>query len=63
MIVTPNVFPKLRTLKILVRPISKKRRFRTRFVSEHVKASLKGSQISMRALQLCFFVILREAHF
>ena len=39
MIVTPNVFPKLRTLKILVRPLTKKRRFKTRFDSQHVKAS------------------------
>ena len=39
MIVTANAFPKLRTLKILVRILSKKRRFRTRFDSQHVKAS------------------------
>ena len=39
MIVTVNVFAKLQTLEILVRPLSKKRRFRTRFDSEHVKAS------------------------
>ena len=34
-----NVFPKLHTVKILVRPLFKKRRFRTRFDSQHVKAS------------------------
>ena len=39
MIVIANVFPKLQTVKILVRPLSKKRLFRTRFESQHVKAS------------------------
>ena len=39
MILIANVFPKLETVKILLRPLSKKRRFRTRFDSEHVKAS------------------------
>ena len=39
MIVIGNVFPKLQTVKILVRPMSKKRRFRTRFDSQHAKAS------------------------
>ena len=39
MIIIANVFPKYQTVKILVRPLSKKRRFRTRFDSEHVKAS------------------------
>ena len=38
-IVTTNVFPKLETLKILVRPLSKKRRFKAGFGSQHVKAS------------------------
>ena len=38
MIVIANGFLKLQTVKILVRPLSKKRRFRTRFDSEHVKA-------------------------
>ena len=38
MIVTANAFPKLRTLKILVKPLCKKRHFRTRFYSQHVKA-------------------------
>ena len=41
MMVIPNVLAKLQTVNILVRPLSKKRRFRTRFDSEHVKASLK----------------------
>ena len=39
MIVIANVFPKLQTVKNLIRPISKKRRFRTRFDSQHFKAS------------------------
>ena len=50
MIVPTNIFPKLQTVKILVRPLSKKRRFRTRFEKEHVKASLKTCEMSMRAL-------------
>ena len=41
MIVIANVFPKLETVKILLRPLSKKRRFRTSFDSHHVKASQK----------------------
>ena len=39
MIVIGNVFPKLQTVKIVVRPPPKKRRFRTRFDKEHVKVS------------------------
>ena len=39
MIVTANLYPKLQTLKILVRPFSKKRRFRTSFHGQHVKVS------------------------
>ena len=38
MIVIANVFPKLQTVKILLRPLSKKRRFRTRIHSQDVKA-------------------------
>ena len=37
-IVSANVFPKLHTVKILVRPLSKKRHLTTRFRSQHVKA-------------------------
>ena len=50
MIVRANVFPKLQTIKILVRPLPKKRRFRTRFDKEQVRASLKTCVVSMRAL-------------
>ena len=39
MVVIANVFRTLQNMKILVRPLSKKRRFRTRFDSQHVKAS------------------------
>ena len=39
MIVIANVFPKIETVKILHRLLSKNRRFRTRFHSQHVKAS------------------------
>ena len=38
-IVIANVFPKLQTVKFFVRPLSKKHGFRTRFDSQHVKAS------------------------
>ena len=34
-----NVFPKLQTIKKCARTISKKRRFRTRFDSKHLKSS------------------------
>ena len=37
MIVIANVFPKLKNLKSFVRPLSKKRRFRTRFDIKHLK--------------------------
>ena len=39
MIVIANVFRKLQTVKDLVRPLSKKSRFRTPFDSQHVKGS------------------------
>ena len=50
MMVLANVLPKVQTVNILVRPLSKKHRFRTPFYSEHVKASLKTCEMSMRAL-------------
>ena len=40
MMVIANIFPNLQTLKMLVRPLSKKRRFRKRLVSQHVKVSV-----------------------
>ena len=39
MIVIANIFPKLQTVKILLRTLSKKRCYRTRCDSQHVKAS------------------------
>ena len=39
MILIANVFPKLQTMKILVRPLSKKPHFRRRFDSQRVKTS------------------------
>ena len=38
MIVIANVFPKLQTVKDLVRLLTKKRRFKTSFESQHVQA-------------------------
>ena len=40
MVVTADAFPKLQIIKNLVRPLSKKRIFRTSFDSQHVKGSL-----------------------
>ena len=39
MMVMANVLPKFQTVNILVRPLSKKRRFRTRFDIQHVRSS------------------------
>ena len=39
MMVIAYIFPDLYTVKILVRPLSEKRRFRKRFDSQHVKPS------------------------
>ena len=39
MIFIANVFPKLQTVKVFFIPLSKKRCFRTRFDSEHMKDS------------------------
>ena len=39
MIVIPTLFRKLETVNDLVRPLSKKHRFRTPFDSKHVKGS------------------------
>ena len=56
MIVIANVFPKLKTVKILVRRLSKKRCFRTRFESQHVKASQIHAKSPWR--QFCHVVSL-----
>ena len=53
MIVIANVFRKLQTVKILVRPLSKKHRFTTGFGSQHVKASqLRAKSPSKRCYQV-----------
>ena len=49
-ILRANVFPKLQTMKISLRPLAKKHRFRTRFDKEHAEASLKSCEISIRVL-------------
>ena len=59
-IVIPNVFPKLQTLKMLVRPPSKKRHLRTRFDSQHIKSIPNTCEIPMRALLSCYFIIVRK---
>ena len=38
-IIRANVFPKLQTVKILIRPLCKKRRFKKRFDSQHMEVS------------------------
>ena len=63
MIVIANVFLNSQTVKILVRALSKKRRFRTRFGSQHVKPP----QILVKSIwegfyYFIFFIILREVH-
>ena len=60
MMVIANVFPKLQAVKNLGRTLSKKRRFRTRFDSEHVKASQMPAKMFVEAPLSWFFIILRE---
>ena len=36
MLVIANIFPKIQTVKMFIRPLSKKRCYRRRFVSQHV---------------------------
>ena len=52
-IVIANVFPKLQTVKDLVRPLSKNHRFRTSFKSQHVK----GSQTLKKSAREHFYQI------
>ena len=59
MIAIPNVFPKLQTATIFVRPLPKKRRFRTRFDIEHVRASQMLSKFLIERF-ITFFIILSE---
>ena len=53
MIVMANLFPKLETVKNLLRSLSKKGRFSTRFDSQHVKAS----QILAKSPWECFYLV------
>ena len=55
MIVIANAFPKLQTLKNLVRTLSKKRRFRTSFDSQHVKRSQTLVKSAWEYFYLFFF--------
>ena len=53
MIVIANVFPKLQTVKHLVRPLSKKHRFRTSFHSLHVR----GCQTLVKSTWAHFYYV------
>ena len=59
MIVIANVFPILQTVKVSVRPLSKKRCVRTRFYNQDVKAS-KMLWKSPSEIFCHFFIIVRE---
>ena len=58
--VIANVLPKSQTVDILVRQLSKKRRFRTRFDIQHVKASQILAKSPWEQFYLVFFIILKE---
>ena len=62
MIVIRTLFRKLQTVKDLVRPLSKKHRFRTTFDSQHVKQSQTLLK-SYESTFIIFFIILREPAF
>ena len=53
MIIKANVFPNLQTVKNLLRDLSKKRRFGTRFDSQHAKAY----QILVKSPWECFYFV------
>ena len=55
-----NGFPKLETVKIFLRPLPEKRPLRTRFDSQHVKASQILSNSPRERFFSCFFIILWE---
>ena len=59
MIVIANVFPKLQTVQILVRPLYEKRCFRTPFDSQDVKAPKMLGNLHERSFTM-FFIILIE---
>ena len=55
--VIANVFPKLQTVKKLVRTLAKKHSFRTRFDKSTYEIVTNTCYISMTALLSCFFMI------
>ena len=59
MIVIANVFPKLQTLKILLRRLSKKSLFRTG-ISQHLKMSQINAKSPSERFFIMFLIILRE---
>ena len=54
----PYAFPKLRTVKNVVRKMSKKPRFRTQFNSQHAKQSQTLLKSSLQNFYHIFFIIL-----
>ena len=59
MIVIATLFWKVQTVKDLVRPLSKKHRFRTPFDSQHVKGSQTVSDV-VESTFIIFLITLRE---
>ena len=57
MIVIPTLFRKLQTVKDLVRPLSKKHRFRTPFDSQHVKWSQTLAKSSREHFHYIFITL------
>ena len=60
MIVIPNVFPEFQAMKILIRPLFKKRFFRKHFDSQHVKASQVLAKSPRERFYHVFFIIFRK---
>ena len=57
------VFSKLKTVKDLVKPMYKKRRFRTPFDSPHVKGSQSLVKSALQHFHHFFFITVRETDF
>ena len=62
MIIIANVFPKLQTVKNLVRPLSKRHRVWKCYDSEHGKVSQILAKSPSEHFNHFFFIILREFH-
>ena len=60
MIVIANLFSKLQTVKVLLRPLRKKCRARTPFDTQHVKGFRKTPEISKREILSYPFITLQE---